>query len=227
MARNRRHALVGDGRPTLRTSLFVEASHLPTVRRLVRYRLDVPVEPNLELIGLTAIGGGEADQNKSINLCELLEESIRSCNKAGVLPIPVLNCQNENIQVTVDRDRMSANIAHILQNAQDATDDTGSITVRLRRQGPSAVIEVEDTGEGMDEAFIHDRLFQPFESTKGTMGIGVFQVREYVNKLGGKLEVESKPGLGSLFRLFIPLSEGNNKINDPQVVRLENHEKRN
>jgi len=168
-------------------------------------------------------GEGEPDKDAAISLCELLEESIRNCTAAGTLPIPVLNCRNESIMIKADKDRMSANIAHIIQNAQDATDDTGSITVRLRKHADEAIIEIADTGEGMDEKFIHDKLFQPFESTKGTMGIGVFQVREYIHKLGGQLDVESEVGVGSLFRLHIPLASSTNSA---QVVHLSNHEKR-
>ncbi|MFK5951106.1 MAG: PEP-CTERM system histidine kinase PrsK [Methylococcales bacterium] len=171
-------------------------------------------------------GGGESDKFSPISLCSLLEDSIRNCTKAGTLPIPVLNCLNQDVFVTADKDRMSANIAHIIQNAQDATNDNDSITVRLSKQGNFAVIEVEDTGEGMDDAFIHDKLFQPFESTKGTMGIGVFQVREYVHKLGGQLDVESAVGKGSTFRLHIPLSRSQETTNNPQVVHLNEHEKR-
>ena len=171
-------------------------------------------------------GGGDLDIYKPISLCALLEESIHICTKAGTLPIPVLNCMSQDVFVTADKDRMSANIAHIIQNAQDATDDNGCITVRLRKQGNEALIEVEDTGEGMDDSFIHDRLFQPFESTKGTMGIGVFQVREYVHKLGGQLDVESIPGEGTTFRLHIPLSKSQETTNDSQVLHLNEHEKR-
>lgn len=171
-------------------------------------------------------GGGESDQYQPISLCNLLEDSIRACTKAGTLPIPVLNCFNQNVFVTADKDRMSANIAHIIQNAQDATGDMGNITVRLRTQGNIATIEVEDTGEGMSKSFIHDRLFQPFESTKGTMGIGVFQVREYVHKLGGQLDVESNEGQGTTFRLLIPLSQSQETISNPHVVHLNDHEKR-
>ncbi len=169
----------------------------------------------------------ETDKSAPISLCPLLEESIRMCAKAGTLPIPVLNCLNQNVMVTADKDRMSANIAHIIQNAQDATNDEGSITVRLRVKGGFAVIEVKDTGEGMDESFIHDRLFQPFESTKGTMGIGVFQVREYVHKLGGQLDVESIPGKGTTFCMRIPLSEQHEISHGPQVVHFTGHEQRN
>jgi putative PEP-CTERM system histidine kinase len=170
--------------------------------------------------------GADSDKFAPLCICELLEDSIRNCSKAGSLPIPVLNCVNQNVMVTADKDRMAANLAHIIQNAQDATDEMGRITVRLRIQSEFAVIEVEDTGEGMDDAFIHDRLFQPFESTKGTMGIGVFQVREYLHKLGGQLDVESTLGKGSVFRLHIPLSSSQEVTNNPQVVHLNEHEKR-
>jgi putative PEP-CTERM system histidine kinase len=169
-------------------------------------------------------GEGEADKDAAFSLCDLLEEGIRSCSVAGTLPIPVLHCRNEAIMITADRDRMSANIAHIIQNAQDATDSNDTITVRLRKQDGHAIIEIADTGEGMDEKFIHDKLFQPFESTKGTMGIGVFQVREYVHKLGGQLDVESEVGVGTIFRLHIPLSE-KQSTNNAQIVHLNEHGK--
>jgi len=168
-------------------------------------------------------GEGEADKNIPIGLCELLEESVNACTTAGALPIPVLICRNEKILITANKDRMSANIAHIIQNAQDATEDTGSITVKLFMQNENAVIEISDTGEGMDEKFIHDRLFQPFESTKGTMGIGVFQVREYVHKLGGQLDVESEVGVGTIFRIHIPTCESKDITINSQVINLSEH----
>jgi signal transduction histidine kinase len=50
-------------------------------------------------------------------------------------------------------------------------------------------VEIADTGEGMSEEFIRERLFKPFESTKSAgMGIGVFESREYINELGGLLK---------------------------------------
>ena len=170
---------------------------------------------------------GESEEGvAAFSLCELLEETVRNCSKAGTLPIPVLNCQVQLVNITADRDRMAANLAHLIQNAQDATEEDDRITVRLRRQGSNAIIEVEDTGCGMDETFIRERLFQPFESTKGTMGIGVFQVREYIHKLGGELDVESQQGKGSLFRLTIPLDENDQLIQHPHVVQLNDREKR-
>ncbi len=67
---------------------------------------------------------------------------------------------------------------------------------------------VEDTGAGMDADFVRDRLFRPFDSTKGSkgMGIGAYQVREYIRLLGGDVEVQSSPGHGTRFAVSLPLS---------------------
>jgi signal transduction histidine kinase len=76
------------------------------------------------------------------------------------------------------------------------------------------VIEVEDSGCGMDESFIRERLFRPFDTTKGAsgMGIGAYETREFVRALGGKVEVTSKPGVGTVFsiRLQLAASQGTN-----------------
>jgi signal transduction histidine kinase len=71
------------------------------------------------------------------------------------------------------------------------------------------VITIEDDGAGMDEAFIRDRLFQPFFTTKASkgMGIGAYQAREYVRALGGAVDVDSTPGQGTVFRISLPLAE--------------------
>jgi signal transduction histidine kinase len=58
----------------------------------------------------------------------------------------------------------------------------------------------------MTEEFIRERLFKPFESTKSAgMGIGVFESREYIQELGGVLEVTSVPSQGSTFTIMLPL----------------------
>ena len=65
-----------------------------------------------------------------------------------------------------------------------------------------------DTGCGMDAAFIRERLFRPFQTTKGErgFGIGAYQTREFVRKCGGTVEVESAPGRGTRFILRLPLA---------------------
>ena len=59
----------------------------------------------------------------------------------------------------------------------------------------------------MSADFIRERLFRPFDTTKGTkgMGIGVYQARDFMREAGGSLEVISDVGQGSIFRARLPL----------------------
>ena len=61
----------------------------------------------------------------------------------------------------------------------------------------------------MDPEFLRERLFRPFDSTKGSkgMGIGAYQVREYARELGGDVEVESTPGKGTTFTIVLPTAQ--------------------
>jgi signal transduction histidine kinase len=73
--------------------------------------------------------------------------------------------------------------------------------------GDFACLTVEDNGSGMSAEFIKERLFKPFDTTKGSkgMGIGAYQVREYVRSVGGRVKVQSVPGEGTRFTLWLPL----------------------
>lgn len=72
-----------------------------------------------------------------------------------------------------------------------------------------ASLSVTDTGAGMSEDFVKERLFKPFDTTKGSkgMGIGAYQVREYVKSIGGRLKVRSRTGQGTCITLLLPLAE--------------------
>ena len=76
---------------------------------------------------------------------------------------------------------------------------------------PTYMVSVEDTGSGMTDEFVRKRLFRPFDSTKGSqgMGIGVYHAREYMRRLGGNLEVESAEGSGTTMTLRVPIAADN------------------
>jgi len=149
----------------------------------------------------------EAQETESIELCVVLKEVVQMMSSGQ--PVPSLDCQAKGIRILADRDRFGAIIGHLIRNAQDATPAEGRIIVRLFKRDRKAIIEVQDTGTGMDKAFIRDRLFRPFDSTKGKagMGIGVYEARDYIHKLGGDIEVISRPGEGTMFRVRLSISE--------------------
>lgn len=126
--------------------------------------------------------------------------------KAAFEPKPVLDIAEPGLKVVADRERLERVLGHLIQNAIEATARDGRVGIRVAREGDAALVTITDTGEGMTEEFIRERLFKPFESTKSAgMGIGVFESREYISELGGKLDVtSSRPG-GTTFTILLPL----------------------
>lgn len=140
----------------------------------------------------------------AVKLDEMLEEVIRSKNAFSLKP--VLEVQSPELRVRADREKLTRVVGHIVQNAIEATPYLGKVGVTLARQEGWAEVVVTDTGVGMDEAFIRERLFRPFDSTKGTgMGIGAYECKAYVQELGGDITVDSQLGQGSRFTLRLPL----------------------
>jgi putative PEP-CTERM system histidine kinase len=161
----------------------------------------------------------QAQQLEDIELCGALAEVVETMSNGR--PVPSLDCQVRDIPLKANPDRFSAIIGHLIRNAQDATPDDGQIIVRLFGLGERAIIEVQDTGDGMDKEFIRTRLFRPFDSTKGKagMGIGVYEARDYVHRLGGDIEVISRVGEGTTFRIRLPISDaGENDVKLNEVT---------
>ncbi len=145
----------------------------------------------------------------TINLTNVVQEIISKCSEQE--PSATLSATDSTILIVADHDRFGAVLEHLLQNAQEATPSDGWVKVRLYKKDNQAIIEIEDNGCGMDTGFIRDRLFRPFDSTKGHggMGIGAYQSREYIREINGDIQVISQPGKGSTFTLFLPLQERN------------------
>jgi signal transduction histidine kinase len=78
----------------------------------------------------------------------------------------------------------------------------------LSKDDHQAIIKVIDNGIGMDNKFIAERLFKPFDTTKGNagMGIGVYEARDYIIKHYGSCDVESTLGEGTTFTIKLPLA---------------------
>jgi signal transduction histidine kinase len=71
------------------------------------------------------------------------------------------------------------------------------------------LVSVTDSGCGMSESFIRERLFRPFQSTKKKgLGIGLFQCRAIVQAHGGGIQVTSEPQKGTTFIVSLPVSVG-------------------
>ena len=142
---------------------------------------------------------------RQTDLRSVVSAAVDRCTGRG--PKPELKFEDNGARVEVDVDQMSMVLAHLIQNAQEATTPQGCVSVTTSVENGLAMVVIEDDGAGMTAGFIRDELFKPFASTKGSegMGIGAYQAREFARASGGGLEVTSTPGEGTVMTLTLPL----------------------
>ena len=112
-------------------------------------------------------------------------------------------------------------VLNLLSNARDTVDERTEmegagydkrVWIRTRAENDAVVIEVEDNGVGMDEA-TQQRLFEPFFTTKdadrGT-GLGLSIIYAIIRNHDGEIAVESKEGVGTMFRVMLPVLDESN-----------------
>ena len=141
-----------------------------------------------------------------INLVDIIKDVAiqQNANKPNLQLITNL----DNIEIVGETQKITAIFSHLIQNAQEATADDGFIKVILSTDNQEAIIKIIDNGTGMDNKFIAERLFKPFDTTKGNagMGIGVYEARDYIMKHDGSCNVESALGVGTTFIIKLPLA---------------------
>ncbi|TMM45250.1 XrtA/PEP-CTERM system histidine kinase PrsK [Colwellia ponticola] len=108
--------------------------------------------------------------------------------------------------ISIDEETLSSVLNHLLQNAQEATKENGWVKIQAERINSHLHIAIIDNGCGMSKDFIKNRLFKPFDTTKGNagMGIGVYEAKQFVESIGGTMQVTSFENEGSIFTLVIP-----------------------
>jgi putative PEP-CTERM system histidine kinase len=143
---------------------------------------------------------------KRVDLADAIRDAVKRAS--GRRPTPAVTGCKGDMPVRADLERLTMVIEHLLRNAQEATDDGGAVSVTVTKTGEEFELAIADTGAGMTQEFVRTRLFRPFDSTKGSqgMGIGVYQAREYIRSLDGKFYVSSEPGKGTEFRLVLPVA---------------------
>jgi len=145
-------------------------------------------------------------RREPVDLREILEETLAPYQKIltdrllireayGSLPLPSL----------VDRSKLGTALRNILINALESIPGRGEISVRLRRQGKQAALDIQDTGQGMAPAVL-DRIFDSHFSTKplGT-GLGLPIAKKIIEDHGGTIRVTSELGRGTLVTILLPL----------------------
>lgn len=108
-------------------------------------------------------------------------------------------------EASVDPQEFRKVVLNLLLNACDAVGAQGIVRVKTGRRRGEVVVSVEDNGRGMPEAFVQGHLFRPFRTTKEKgLGIGLYQSRQIVEAHGGRIEVVSREGEGTMFTVVLP-----------------------
>jgi signal transduction histidine kinase len=116
----------------------------------------------------------------------------------------------ESLFALVDIERMDKVVENLIINALESmAGKNGKLIVEAGKTADGkSFFSVSDTGGGMTRHFIEEKLFHPFATTKRTgVGLGLYTCREVVRANGGTIEVDSREGAGTTFRVVLPPAE--------------------
>jgi signal transduction histidine kinase len=150
----------------------------------------------------------------SVEINKLLDKSISFSTKHPFFSsdnprgIHILKNYDQNLPlISADPVQLDQAFLNLFLNAIDSMPEGGELGIKTSHdlQSNSVVIEISDTGKGMDEDII-DKVFQPFFTTKshGT-GLGLAITKRFIEQNLGEITVESKSKKGTLFKIFLPL----------------------
>jgi signal transduction histidine kinase len=167
--------------------------------------------------GILAFARGKGRGRSRVDVSTLATEVMKLLRHAVPREITVESEVETGLFVYGDRVELHQVLMNLLLNARDAMPDGGVLRLTARsaigdggqsstNNAQHVVLTVQDTGVGMDEN-TRARIFDPFFSTKNegsSVGLGLATVREVVEYHGGQISVESTPGEGSSFSVFLP-----------------------
>ena len=152
---------------------------------------------------------GKEENFTEIDVDEVIQSALKVTLPAKPKEVEVkANFKAEGNKINADRTQISQMVMNIVLNAYDAMrEEGGTLLVSTKISGEEVVLMFKDNGCGMDTETL-SRIFDPFyttkESGKGT-GLGLAIVAQIVETHGGKIYVDSEPGKGTEFRIYIPL----------------------
>ncbi len=161
---------------------------------------------------------GRPDTPEPVDAAELIGQIVSAKRRAH--DALYLTVDGEPPTVAADPARLEQLFAHLIQNAVDASEAGSRIDIGIRSRRSEVVITIADHGTGMSAAFIRTELFKPFRSTKpGGFGIGAYEAREIARSLGGRLDVVSREGEGTLFTVVLPVMGADAAVLERAIVQ--------
>jgi putative PEP-CTERM system histidine kinase len=141
------------------------------------------------------------------DLNQLVSETLEHMN--GMPGVELVKELHPLPKVIIDPEQFRNVVTNLLLNASEAVGSNGQIRIETSQRDAKVLLSVADNGCGMTADFLRDSLFRPFQTTKKRgLGIGMFQSKMIVEAHRGNIEVESQPGKGTKFGVFLPFAKG-------------------
>jgi len=160
---------------------------------------------------LRAYSRKEKTEIQNVNIIETIENSLKLAARGMHFEgIKVVKDYEELSLIEANRTELQQVFLNIIINAIQAMEGRGGIlTIKCKQQDGNAFISIKDTGHGIGDENL-DNIFNPFFTTKdpgkGT-GLGLSIIHKIIHNMGGRISVESQVGVGTEFKLNIPLSK--------------------
>jgi len=201
--------------------LEMKYGKMPEVEEVSRSIYD-SVEKGVDLINnlLRFSQKGEQIQLVDVDLSDVLTKTVEIMERVFNKNIEIVMNVEKNLIVKGNHALLSQVFTNLFTNARDAMPNGGRLLIEARREEEKAVALVADTGCGMDEDTL-EKIFDPFvtfkEVGKGT-GLGLSSSHGIIQQHKGSISVWSKPGLGTTFKIHLPLARSP-KEQSPRVER--------
>jgi signal transduction histidine kinase len=146
------------------------------------------------------------------DLTQTLDRAVAAVEREGHQTSIYKNYSPEIPPFPFDAELLERVFFNLIQNAVQATQPGGTVTVKTRESGGSVEVSVIDRGSGIEPQNLSS-IFNPFFTNKPQgVGLGLAIVSKIVDQHGGKIAVESEPGKGSVFRVLLPMARATPEI---------------
>jgi len=145
----------------------------------------------------------------SFNLNRAIGETIRLMKAEIPAGVSITTSVQDDIFIFADKQKIQQVMLNLINNAVDAMDNEGEISISASRSGGNIEIIVQDNGAGMTKDTL-SKIFDPFYSSKKNKkgyGLGLFVVHNIIHEHGGSISADSSPNIGTVFTITLPEKE--------------------
>lgn len=156
---------------------------------------------------------------ESIN--EIIEEAVEFLRyeTKNEKILVTLDLAKEMPRFLLDRNRLHQAFINLIKNGMEAMPKGGELTISTSSKDRLCVVRIQDRGEGIEMKDL-PHIFEAYYTTKKEgSGLGLTQVYQAVHEHGGRIDVKSEPGRGSIFTLILPIRKERLSLPQPRTVR--------